>query len=476
MGVNVRQLSVLLAARIVEPLSYTILFPFVNRMVEDILPDIPKSSVGKYSGIIESIFALSSVLFMYQWGSMSDRVGRKPVILVGLCGLGFSLCMLGLSQSFWWALGARALSGALCGNASVMRAMLGDITPKKDEGWVYPLWTIGWDLSCVVGPALGALLQNPASQYPTSWIGQIKFLEKYPYFLPCSFISAMSFVSFFLVLFCLEETHHVRKDVADKHATPDETSHLLPEVPPDTLEEPAPVHSFFELLTLPKVRQVLISVFLITLSAMSFDAGFVLFTYSPISLGGIDLSPPSIALCLSIKGFISIFFSLFLFPLAQRRFGMRPLYRVFAACWVGIFALPPVMNLLAAGSDSAVWVQDGALKGLWFLMAPLVLLYVFGDLCFPLNMMALNAASPSPSSLGALNGIALIVGALARTMGPASFGLLYGISAEKHVPIVWVLFGGVALVGMVQSFRIQDREEGDGEEPEEYYGESQIRV
>ncbi|ODO01479.1 hypothetical protein I350_06299 [Cryptococcus amylolentus CBS 6273] len=425
MGVKVRQLSVLLAARIVEPLSYTILFPFVNRMVEDILPNIPKSSVGKYSGIIESIFAFSSVLFMYQWGRLSDRIGRKPVILAGLCGLGFSMCMLGLSKSFWWALGARALCGALCGNASVMRAVLGDITPKKDEGWVYPLWTIGWDLSCVIGPALGALLQTPASQYPSSWIGQIKFLEKYPYFLPCVLISALSFLSFFLILFCLEETHQVHKDLADKHSTPDETSHLLPEVPPDSLNAPAPVHSFLQLLALPKVRQVLVSVFFITLTAMSFDAGFVLFTYSPIPLGGIALSPSSIALCLSIKGFISIAVSLLLFPLAHRRFGMRPLYRLFATCWVGIFAIPPLMNVLAAGNESGAWVENGTLKGLWFLMGPLVLLYVFGDLCFPLNMMALNAAAPSPSSLGALNGISLIVSALARTMGPATFGQVF---------------------------------------------------
>ncbi|ODN95812.1 hypothetical protein L198_04430 [Cryptococcus wingfieldii CBS 7118] len=417
MGVKVRQLSVLLAARIVEPLSYTILFPFVNRMVEDILPNVPKSSVGKYSGIIESIFAFSSVLFMYQWGRLSDRIGRKPVILAGLCGLGFSLCMLGLSKSFWWALGARALCGALCGNASVMRAVLGDITPKKDEGWVYPLWTIGWDLSCVIGPALGALLQNPASQYPSSWIGQIKFLEKYPYFLPCAFISALSFLSFFLVLFCLEERYLPTLSTRQPRCTA--SSSFLPSPRSAKCSSPSSVRPS----PLPKPSLTFITV--ITLTAMSFDAGFVLFTYSPIPLGGIALSPSSIALCLSIKGFISIAFSLLLFPLAQRRFGMRPLYRLFAACWVGIFAIPPLMNVLAAGNESGAWVENGTLKGLWFLMGPLVILYVFGDLCFPLNMMALNAAAPSPSSLGALNGISLIVSALARTMGPATFGQVF---------------------------------------------------
>lgn len=79
-------------------------------MVEDLLPDVPKSSIGKYSGAIESLFSLSSVCFMYQWGRLSDRIGRKPVILSGLFGVSSTLVRFGLSRNFYWALLARALS------------------------------------------------------------------------------------------------------------------------------------------------------------------------------------------------------------------------------------------------------------------------------------------------------------------------------------------------------------------------------
>lgn len=104
------QLTVLLACRLVEPISFTVLFPFVNSMVEDLLPDLPKSSVGRYSGALESVFSLSSFLCMYNWGKLSDRVGRRPIMMCGLMGLSFSLIMFGLSSSIWWAMAARIMS------------------------------------------------------------------------------------------------------------------------------------------------------------------------------------------------------------------------------------------------------------------------------------------------------------------------------------------------------------------------------
>lgn len=112
------QLFVTLAARIIEPISFTILFPFVNPMIESLLPSVPPSSIGAYSGALESLFSISSFLCMYQWGKLSDRVGRKPVVVNGLVGVGATLIMFGLSRSYWMAVIARALSGALCGNVS----------------------------------------------------------------------------------------------------------------------------------------------------------------------------------------------------------------------------------------------------------------------------------------------------------------------------------------------------------------------
>ncbi|KAK4686733.1 hypothetical protein P7C73_g3383, partial [Tremellales sp. Uapishka_1] len=464
MGFSKRQLGVLLAARVVEPISYTILFPFVNTMMEDVLPDVSKANIGRYSGAIESIFAFSSVLFMYQWGKLSDRIGRKPVIIGGLFGLSFSLFIFGISRTFWWAMIARAMGGALCGNSSVMRAVLGEMTTKETEGWVYPLWSVCWDLSCVVGPTLGALLVDPSRQYPNSWVGTLRTFQQYPYLLPCAVVSSLSFSAMFLVLFGLEETHHNHKKHAEiKTLEPSERTLLLPEEPIDTIEALPPAHTFMELISIAAVQQVLLSGFFLTLTAMSFDAVFVLFAYSSTRLGGLALSPKSIALCLSIKGALSIILSLSFFPMAQRKFGTQMLYRIFAACWIVVYAIPPVMNALASGPHDEAWVADGSMKDMWFLMIPHLLLYVVGDWVFPLNMMALNMAAPSPSSLGGLNGISLSVSALARSVGPAAIGSLYSVSAREQFPIVWLVFGGIAALSALQSWRVKAQREDEVE-------------
>ncbi|WRT68803.1 uncharacterized protein IL334_005783 [Kwoniella shivajii] len=459
------QLAVLLLARVVEPIGFTILFPYVNQMVEDLLPDVPKASIGKYSGLIESIFALSSVLFMYQWGKLSDRVGRKPVILGGLCGVAFAHTLFGLSKSYKMAVAARFLSGLLCGNASVMRAVLGEVSTPETESFLYPLWTVCWDLACVIGPTLGALLQNPATQYPQYKFTNSPLFRQYPYLLPSALISTMSLMAAVLVATCLEETNPtVKSHPPSPVLPPSERTRLLPEEPIDTIEALPEKNTFLDLIAHKPLQQVLLSIFLLTLSAMSFDAGFALFAYSVPSLGGIALTPTSIAACLSVKGALSIAFNLLFFPLALRRFKMRSLYRMFSSCWILVFMIPPIMNaLVVKDGDSGKWVEGGSLKMLWLLMIPLLFLYVFGDLAFPLNMMALNAASPSSSALGAINGISLVVSALARSVGPAIFGLMYGVSAEHKVPIVWFVFGGIALLSALHSRTIRDRADKEEE-------------
>ncbi len=196
-----------------------------------------------------------------------------------------------------------------------------------------------------------------------------------------------------------------------------------------------------QLVRIPAVKHVLISLFcerqclavcnivltraapaVICFIALSFDAGFILFCYSAVELGGLGLTPASIAACLSLRGVSSIVFSLLLFPIAQRKFGTQKLYRFFIACWIPLFAVLPIMNILVRQNRHGVWVEAGSIKALWYIMVPTMLVYTLGDLSFPLNMLALNASAPHPSCLGALNGIGLSVGSLARSIGPASIG------------------------------------------------------
>ena len=67
------------------------------------------------------------------WGGLSDRIGRKPVLLLGCAGTLLSLLVVGLAPNFWIALLGRALGGALNGNIGVIQTMVGELVTKPEH-------------------------------------------------------------------------------------------------------------------------------------------------------------------------------------------------------------------------------------------------------------------------------------------------------------------------------------------------------
>jgi MFS family permease len=104
----------------------------MHQMIEDLNITEP-SKVPYYSGLIESIFALSTFLSVLPWGRLSDRIGRKPVMILGLCGASVSVIAFGFSQTFWMMVVFRALGGLLNGNVAVIKSMLGEVRPCPDN-------------------------------------------------------------------------------------------------------------------------------------------------------------------------------------------------------------------------------------------------------------------------------------------------------------------------------------------------------
>ncbi|KNC99652.1 uncharacterized protein SPPG_09242 [Spizellomyces punctatus DAOM BR117] len=81
-----KQLVVLMTVILCEPFQFTILFPFIVFMVESfgVAPD--SESLGYYVGFITAAFAGAQCLSALPWGTLSDRIGRRPVLLLGLAG------------------------------------------------------------------------------------------------------------------------------------------------------------------------------------------------------------------------------------------------------------------------------------------------------------------------------------------------------------------------------------------------------
>lgn len=75
-----------------------------------------------YAGLLVSAYAVAEALTAIGWGALSDRYGRKPVVLFGLGGVAISSLIFGLATEYWVALLARFIGGALNGNVAVRQA------------------------------------------------------------------------------------------------------------------------------------------------------------------------------------------------------------------------------------------------------------------------------------------------------------------------------------------------------------------
>lgn len=90
-----------------------------------------------YAGLLVSAFAVAEASTAVLWGSLSDRVGRKPVILMGLMGTIISSLIFGFATNYWVALLARFLGGLLNGNVAVLQTMVAEIVkdPRHEREW-----------------------------------------------------------------------------------------------------------------------------------------------------------------------------------------------------------------------------------------------------------------------------------------------------------------------------------------------------
>lgn len=91
------------------------IFPYIYVMIESFGVAGNKDQIGFYAGMVTSAFAFAEFSTAVLWGRLSDRVGRKPVLLTGLAGTGLSMLLFGFAQSLPLALVARALGGLLNG-------------------------------------------------------------------------------------------------------------------------------------------------------------------------------------------------------------------------------------------------------------------------------------------------------------------------------------------------------------------------
>ncbi|KAI6820356.1 MFS general substrate transporter [Hortaea werneckii] len=210
-----RQMVVLGLCRICEPIAFMSIFPYIYYMIESFNITNDGKQIALYAGLVTSAFAFAECLAGPFWGRLSDKYGRKPILLTGIAGTGISMLAFGFARDLPTALIARALGGILNGNIGVLQTTVAEvITVEAHQARAYAIMPFVWCLGSIIGSAMGGALADPVRNYPTMF-SQHTIFERYPYLLTnlvCAAAVAFSMTVGFLFL---EETHEDKKERRD---------------------------------------------------------------------------------------------------------------------------------------------------------------------------------------------------------------------------------------------------------------------
>ncbi|XP_020190238.1 protein ZINC INDUCED FACILITATOR-LIKE 1 isoform X2 [Aegilops tauschii subsp. strangulata] len=169
------------------------LFPFLYFMIRDLHIAKTVEDIGFYAGFVGASYMLGRTLTSTAWGMVADRIGRKPVIVLGIFSVILFSALFGLSVHYWMAISTRFLLGSLNGIIGPIRAYAIEVCRPEHHAIALSLVSTAWAIGLIVGPTIGGYLAQPTEKYPKLFPVDSLF-GRFPYFLPCLCISVFSFL------------------------------------------------------------------------------------------------------------------------------------------------------------------------------------------------------------------------------------------------------------------------------------------
>lgn len=161
------------------------------------------STIVLFGGLLGALYSLLQFIAAPLWGGISDRIGRRPVLLISVFGLWISYMIWIFSGSFTLLIIARILGGFMSGNLSIASAIVSDVTDDKNRSKGMAFIGIAFALGFVIGPAMGGILSmyNPLANHP-DWINY----GINPFSTPAALAAVLAFINFFTIWKTFPET------------------------------------------------------------------------------------------------------------------------------------------------------------------------------------------------------------------------------------------------------------------------------
>jgi multidrug resistance protein len=323
-------------------------------------------------GFLFASYSIMQLIFSPILGRLSDKYGRRPVLLISIIGTGVGFLFLGFAQTLWMLFVGRILDGITGGNISTAQAYIADITTRENRAKGMGLIGAAFGLGFIFGPAIGGIL------------------SRWGIHVPFFFAAGLCFANAILLYFTLPET--VTKDHPAKQSAAGGRGlkHLL--------------HSLKD----PRLAFVLSIYFLFIVAFSIMTTSFSLYTMFRF---GYDAQHTGYLF--AYVGLIAVVIQGGLIGKLVKRFGELPLIIFGALCFaISLFAVPFVGP--EAGGLAALLVGGG--------------IFSMGNSLATPGLTSLASKSVGPADQGTILGVTQSVASLARAVGPSLAALLINSS------------------------------------------------
>jgi MFS transporter, DHA1 family, tetracycline resistance protein len=150
---------------VIDMLALGIVIPVFPHLIAEFRGGNISSAATLY-GLFGSVFALMQFVCSPLLGSLSDRFGRRRVILVSCTGLGLDYILMAMAPSLWWLFVGRVISGITSSTYGTAGAYIADVTPPEQRAAKFGMLGVAFGIGFIVGPSLGGMLAGVALRAP----------------------------------------------------------------------------------------------------------------------------------------------------------------------------------------------------------------------------------------------------------------------------------------------------------------------
>jgi DHA1 family tetracycline resistance protein-like MFS transporter len=394
-GARRAALAFIFVVLLIDVLSFGLIIPVLPHLIEQFAGG-DTAHAAYWVGAFGFMFAAIQFVTSPIQGTLSDRFGRRPVILLSCLGLGLDFIFMALASTLPWLMVGRIISGITSASFTTANAYVADVTPPDQRAKSYGMLGAAFGVGFIVGPVIGG------------WLGEIDLR------LPFWFAAGLALLNFCYGLFVLPESLP-----PDKRTARFDWAHANP------------FGSLMLLKSYPQVFGLAAVVFLANLAHYVYPSVFVLFADYQY-----DWGPRDVGWVLAAVGVLSVIVNAVLIGRIVHRLGERRTLLLGLGCGV--------IGFVIYGMADVGWIFIAGLpiSALWALAAPAT--------------QALITREVGPGVQGRIQGALMSLVSLAGIFGPliftASFGYFIGDGAPVHLPgapwfIAAFLLGTGAAIG-----------------------------